>query len=101
MLPNSRFFFAQFTYYSNKFTEALEGPESEYDRHWSAAEDGQLAPFGEFTIVDSIAREYIYTHDQVTELSWSEVMTIIVLRKKRAAIETRAQETYRAANKRK
>ena len=51
--------------------------------------------------MDSIAREYIYTHDQVTELSWSEVMTIIVLRKKRSAIETRAQETYRAANKRK
>ena len=40
-----------------------------------------LEKYGEFVIIDTICLNYNYTHEQVFNLSWSEVMTIIALNK--------------------
>ncbi len=49
-----------------------------------------MKKYGEFTLVDRIAKEYNYTHDQVFDLSWREAYTIIALGNERQYIESRA-----------
>jgi len=58
-----------------------------------------LQQFGEFVHIDRLALDYNYTHDQVFNLSWSEVMTIIVLGRRRATVEQRFYDIKRAAEK--
>ena len=51
-----------------------------------------LEKYGEFVIIDTICLNYNYTHEQVFNLSWSEVMTIIALNKDKSYIDS---ELYR------
>jgi len=52
-----------------------------------------LDKYGEFVIIDTICLNYNYTHEQVFNLSWSEVMTIIALNKDKSYIDS---ELHRA-----
>ena len=47
----------------------------------------RMSKYGEFVIIDTICLNYNYTHEQVFNLSWSEVMTIIALNKDKSYID--------------
>ena len=47
-----------------------------------------LEKYGEFVIIDTICLNYNYTHEQLFNLSWSEVMTIIALNKDKSYIDS-------------
>ena len=55
--------------------------------------------YGEFVIVDSLAKTYGYTHDQVFDLSWREAFTMVALNREQQYIESRAAELKRQADK--
>jgi len=50
----------------------------------------RLNKYGEFIIIDKIAKEYGYSHDDVFNLSWREVYTIVALSREQAYIEAKA-----------
>ena len=54
-----------------------------------------MKKYGEFAMLDKIAKDYNYTHDQVFDLSWREVITILALNNERAYIESRAGKMKR------
>lgn len=58
-----------------------------------------MVKYGEFAMIDKIAKDYAYTHDEVFDLSWREVFTIIALNSERAYIEARAGKLKREAEK--
>ena len=58
-----------------------------------------MEKYGEFVLIDSIAQKYGYTHDQVFNLSWREVFTMVALGREQAYIENRATELKRQADK--
>ena len=51
--------------------------------------------YGEFAMLDKIAKEYGYSHDQVFNLSWREAYTITALNAERSYIEAKAGEMKR------
>ncbi len=60
--------------------------------YWEAAGGADLNGYGDFANIDHIALVYNYTHAEAFSLSWSELMTIIVLGRRRAAVEYRYHE---------
>jgi len=61
------------------------------------AADGRLDKYGDFALIDMIARNYTYTHNQVAELSWREVMNITALSRERAYVEAKTYEIKRSS----
>ena len=61
----------------------------------------RMDKFGEFVLIDTMCLNYNYTHEEVFNLSWSEVMFIIVLGREKASIEAEVQKLMqRESNKR-
>ena len=101
-MANSGFFFVQYQKIYQGWQNALDrigSANDEFDHHWKMAENGELTKYGDFVYIDTVCGAYNYTHDQVFNLSWSEVMTIITLGKEKNFIESEAHKTYRAAQK--
>lgn len=48
--------------------------------------------FGEFTVINKLARDYNYTHAEAFDLPWRVAYTILALDKTQGYIEYRAQE---------
>jgi len=67
---------------------------------WDIAGGDKLKKYGEWILIDKIARTYSYSHDEVFALSWTEAMTIIAYNKESNYIEHKANE-YKRATKRK
>lgn len=61
--------------------------------------DNRLDKYGEWALIDSIAMQYSYTHDEVFALSWGEAMTIIAYNRERAYINHATDNMYKEANK--
>lgn len=59
----------------------------------------RMDKYGEFPIVNKLAKEYAYTHDQVFNLSWREAYTILALDKEQRYIEYMATNMKSEANK--
>jgi len=55
--------------------------------------------YGEFALVDSLAKTYNYTHEQVFKLSWTEAMTMIAYNREYNYVDAKAREFSRKANK--
>jgi len=51
--------------------------------------------YGEFMLLDRIAKDYNYTHDEVFDLSWREAYTIHALTLERNYVEGRASQMKR------
>ena len=58
-----------------------------------------MKKYGEFILVDSLAKTYNYTHDEVFNLSWREAYTMIALNREQKYIDAKAGEMKRAADK--
>lgn len=54
--------------------------------------------YKEFPMIDTLARNYGYTHAEAFNLSWREAYTIIALNRETAYIEAMAQEMKRKAD---
>jgi len=52
----------------------------------------RLKKYGEFLMLDKIAKDYGYTHAEVFKLSWREAYTIHALNLERSYIEARTSE---------
>jgi hypothetical protein len=59
----------------------------------------KLNKYGDFTIVNKLAKDYNYTHEDAFNLSWRVAFTILALDKEQLYIETRAAEMAREKNK--
>ena len=102
--PYSRFFFDQYKEISTRWAGTLAAipvvdPANEV--YWDAAGGADLQQFGQFVHIDRLALDYNYTHEQAFDLSWSEVMTIIVLGRRRDVVDYRYQEIKSAAERKK
>jgi len=58
-----------------------------------------MKKYGEFVLIDSLAKTYNYTHDQAFDLSWREAYTMLALNREQKYIEAKAGEIKRAADK--
>ena len=67
--------------------------------YWEMAGSERLEKFGEFAHIDSLAKTYGYSHEQVFKLSWSEVMTFIYYNKEYSYVESVAHDIKLAAEK--
>jgi len=55
--------------------------------------------YGEFIIIDKLAKDYGYTHDEAFNLSWRQAYTIIALNREQAYIEYKSAELKRESEK--
>ena len=69
------------------------------DGFWSIAGGDRLKKYGEWVLVDKIARTYSYSHDEVFALSWTEALTIIAYNRESNYVEHKTNEIKRELNK--
>ena len=55
--------------------------------------------YGEFVLIDKLARDYAYTHDEAFDLSWRQAYTIICLGREQSYIEYKSSELKRESEK--
>lgn len=67
--------------------------------YYNIAGSERLEKWGEWVLIDSLAKTYNYTHDQVFALSWSEAMTMIAYNREAAYVENKAVEIRNAAER--
>ncbi len=65
------------------------------DHFWKLVAGQRMEKYGEFVFIDRIAKEYKYTHDQVFNMSWREVYTILALNREQGYIEHKVDELKR------
>ena len=65
------------------------------DEFYNQAAGKRFEKYGEFPIIDKIAAKYSYSHDQVFNLSWREVFTMVALGREEAYVENLANEMKR------
>lgn len=66
---------------------------------WEFAAEGRLEKFGEWSLIDSVCKNYNYKHDEVFKLSWREVMTMIYYNRELKYIEDRVSDMQKKKNK--
>ena len=66
---------------------------------WESVAGERFKKYGEFTLVDSLCKQYNYTHDQVFKLSWTEAMTFIAYNREYSYVDFKTRETQRKMNK--
>ena len=65
------------------------------DHYYKLASGDRFKKYGEFMLLDRIARDYRYSHDEVFNLSWREAYTIHALGLERNYVESKAGEMKR------
>ena len=65
------------------------------DHFYELVAGDRMDKYGEFAMLDKIAKIYGYTHEQVFNLSWREAYTIHALNKEQQYIELKAGELKR------
>ena len=56
--------------------------------------------YGEFVIIDSLAKQYSYSHEDVFKLSWGECMNLVAYNREYSYVENKAREYSRKSAKR-
>jgi len=69
------------------------------DSFWELAGGDRLKKYGEWILLDKIAKMYSYSHDEAFALSWSEAMTIICYNRESAYVENKCNEIKRSISK--
>jgi len=77
----------------------IPSPDATTDHFWKIYAGDRMDKYGEFVLIDKIAKHYSYTHEQVFNLSWREAYTIIALNREQAYIEHKATEAKRESEK--
>ena len=58
-----------------------------------------MAMYGEWALIDSVVKNSNYTHNEVFELSWAEVMQMVAYNRHVSYLEARSQEIKHDAEK--
>lgn len=60
------------------------------DHYYKVVAGDRLEKYGEFPLIDKLAKEYNYTHEQAYNLPWRVAYTIMALGRETSYIENEA-----------
>ena len=96
-------FFSEIVTYENLWTVRFESIYKDIEEAsiYQEAGGASLATFSDLILLDTFAKQYNYTHEEVFNMDWEFIYTIQFIHAQQNSIQSRANEIRQKRNKNK
>ena len=96
-------FFSEIVTYENLWSVRFESIPQDFEEAsiYEEAGGSKLSTFSDLILLDTFAKQYNYTHDEVFKMDWEFVYTLQFIHAQQNSIQSRANDIRQKRNKQK